>query len=90
MESTKVEEIILFCVNEGLFEIDENTNQLMCLKLLKHLDNTLSANPEIKKIMNNFNLNADPNSMNMPFIPGLFPMMNNPQNNIRGSPLQNN
>lgn len=54
MESTKVEDIILFCIKQGLFEIDENTQQLMCFKLLKHLDNTLSSNPEIKKILNNF------------------------------------
>jgi hypothetical protein len=54
MESTKAEEIILFCVEQGLFEINEETNQLYCMKLLNHLDNTLSSNPEIKKILNNF------------------------------------
>lgn len=50
-----VEEIILFCINEHLFDQDENTGRIMCLKLLCHLDNTMSTNPEIRKILNNFN-----------------------------------
>ena len=49
----------------------------------------------------NFNLSAaDPansgfsmsgeNAFNMPFMPGMFPMMNTPQSNLSGSPEQNN
>ena len=52
--------------------------------------NMMNLNAGNSGQMNSFNLNADPNSMNMPFIPGMFPMMNPPQNNNRGSPLQNN
>jgi hypothetical protein len=50
-----VEEILLFCMTEGLFQQDENTGRIICLKLLCHLDNTMSNNPEISKIVSNFN-----------------------------------
>jgi len=50
-----VEEILLFCMHEGLLSQDETTGRITCLKLLCHLDNTMSNNPEIKKILDNFN-----------------------------------
>jgi hypothetical protein len=49
-----IEEIMLFCINEELLEQDENTGRMMCMKLLCHLDNTMSNNPEVKKILDNF------------------------------------
>lgn len=56
MDTLLVEEIIQFCIKEGLFQIDKKTNRVLCLKLLHHLDNHLSRNPEIRKIINNFNM----------------------------------
>lgn len=55
IDTLKLEAIICTCVSEKLFEINPVNNRIMCLKLLKHLDNTLSVNPEIKKILLNFN-----------------------------------
>jgi hypothetical protein len=55
IDTIKLEEIINFCIKEKLFEINPENNRIMCLKLLNHLDNTLSNNPEIKNILSNFN-----------------------------------
>lgn len=55
MDTLKVEEIIRYCFELNLFELNKKNNRIMCLKLLNHLDNTLSNNPEIRKILNNFN-----------------------------------
>ncbi len=39
--------------------------------------------------MPNFPMSGD-TAGNMPFVPGMFSMMNAPQNNMGGSPQQNN
>ncbi len=49
-----IEEVMLFCIQNDLFEQDETTGRLLCLKMLAHLDNTLSGNPEIHRIIANF------------------------------------
>lgn len=50
-----IEEILHFIIYEqGLLSIDEDTGRLVCLKLLTHLDNTLSNNPQIKQILSKF------------------------------------
>lgn len=56
MNPDRVAEIIKYCISDesGLFELNNETSRIMCLNLLKHLDNTMSNNPEIKKIVNNF------------------------------------
>ena len=54
-DTIKIQEIIEFCIEQKLFEYNHETGRIMCLKLLTHLDNTMSSNPEIKKIMANFN-----------------------------------
>lgn len=53
MDTVKVEEILHFCIEQGLFELQDN-GRITCLKLLAHLDNTMSNNQEIKNILNNF------------------------------------
>lgn len=50
LDQLKVEEIMLFFVQIGLFE--SNNNVISCLKLAKRLDDTQSKNPEIKNIIN--------------------------------------
>jgi hypothetical protein len=54
MDTLKVEEIIKYCVHEELFAINPLNGRIVCLKMLAHLDNTMSSNPEIMKILNNF------------------------------------
>lgn len=51
---SSIEEMAKFCIDEGLLERDPKTGRIMCLKLLMHLDNTMSNNPEIKVILSNF------------------------------------
>ena len=54
MDTLLVEEIVKFCVDQKLFIINPDTKRIMCLKLLNHLDNTMSSNPQIKGILQNF------------------------------------
>lgn len=49
-----VEEVIKYCIEQGLFEYSQETGRLICMKMLTHLDNTMSNNPEIRAIMANF------------------------------------
>ena len=55
-DTALIEDILHYCIyDQKLFDVDENTGRLICFKLLHHLDNTLSNNPEIRKIISNFN-----------------------------------
>jgi hypothetical protein len=53
-DTIEIEEILKYCLTEELFQVNKDTGRVMCLKMLTHLDNTLSQNPEIKKILSNF------------------------------------
>lgn len=53
-DTVMIEEIMNYALEQKLFEYNPDTKRIMCLKLLTHLDNTMSSNPEIKKILNNF------------------------------------
>lgn len=50
MDTLKVEEIIKWMVTVGLFQYNRETERIVCLGLAKRLDNTMSNNPEIKKM----------------------------------------
>ena len=54
MDSKKVEEILIYCVNQGLFEIN-GENIITCFNMLKRLDDSTSKSPEIKKLIENSN-----------------------------------
>ena len=54
MDTMRVEEIIKYCLEIELFSRSKETGRLVCLKLLSHLDNTMSSNPEIRNILSNF------------------------------------
>ena len=53
MDTVRVEEILHFCIEQGLFQLQDN-GVITCLKLLAHLDNTMSSNPQIRKILEKF------------------------------------
>lgn len=53
-DTVEIEKIIKDCIELGLFEYSKNSGRVSCLKLLTHLDNTMSSNPEIKNILANF------------------------------------
>jgi len=40
-------------VEIGLLQYNDQSKRLMCIQLLKRVDNTMAQNPEIRKIMNN-------------------------------------
>jgi hypothetical protein len=60
IDTLKLENILKTCIEEGLFEINPVNQRITCMKMLTHLDNTLSANPEIKKILANFKKLQEP------------------------------
>lgn len=49
-----IRDMLGFLINEGLFQRDKNSGRLVCLKLLAHLDNTMSNVPQIRAILDNF------------------------------------
>ena len=48
----KVEEMMKYFVNIGLFECSNNT--ITCLKLAKRLDQSMTSNPQMREIIKNF------------------------------------
>lgn len=50
LDQLKVQEIMQYMVDIGLFEVGSN-NQITCFKLAKRLDDTNSKNPQIKHII---------------------------------------
>lgn len=55
IDTIKVENIMKYCIELGLFEMDITTKRIYCFALLKMLDVSTSNNPEIKKIKNSTN-----------------------------------
>jgi len=51
--------------------------------------NNMNLNAANPGNMPNFSMNAE-GAMNMPFMPGMFHMMNMPQSNLGGNPQENN
>jgi len=49
----KIKEMLAYMLEIGLFQYNDQTKRLMCIQLLKRVDNTMAQNPEIRKIMNN-------------------------------------
>jgi hypothetical protein len=52
MDSKKVEEILLYCVNQNLFQITES-NVITCFNMLKRLDDSTTKSPQIKELIKN-------------------------------------
>ena len=51
LDTLRVEEIMKWMIKEGLFQVNDTTGRVMCLGLLRRLDNTLSQNQEIRKLL---------------------------------------
>ena len=59
MDTLRVEEIMRYCVELGLFEINDKS-RITCAKLAKRLDNNLTQNKQLKETLRNFkSLKAD-------------------------------
>ena len=55
MDTLKVEEIILFCMQQGLFEQSEITGRILCPKLYKYIDKASTRSEEIRQMIENYN-----------------------------------
>lgn len=51
MDTLKVEEIMKFMINQGLFQINPATERIMCIGLAKRLDNSMRQSQELKNII---------------------------------------
>jgi len=47
----KCEKIMLFCIDQNLFDQDEITGRLVCHKVYKFLDTSMTGSPELRKMI---------------------------------------
>ena len=50
MDTLKVQEIMTYFVSQRLFELNETTQRITCMKLAKRLEYSAVKNPELKRI----------------------------------------
>ena len=51
IDTIKAEEIMLFCINQGLFDKDEISGRIICHKMYKFLDSSMTGSPELRKMI---------------------------------------
>ncbi len=54
IDTLRVQEIVSFCVNEGLFTQDEMTGHIMCVKMYKFLDDATRKSAAVVKMLESF------------------------------------
>jgi hypothetical protein len=54
MDTLRVEEIVVFCIDQGLFESDEITGRVVAHKIYKFLDSSTTRNAELKKMISEY------------------------------------
>lgn len=59
MDTLKVEEIILFCLQQGLFEQSETTGRILCSKIYKYIDKASTRSSELRQMIENYNKVTD-------------------------------
>jgi len=55
IDTLRVEAIMKYCIELGLFQFNIETQRIVCYKLARRLDISMSQNPEIKQILANKN-----------------------------------
>jgi len=55
MDTVKVEEIILFCLHQGLFEQSETTGSILCKRVYKYIDKASTRSEELRKMITSYN-----------------------------------
>lgn len=72
VDSAKVEEIMRYFVQLGLFEVHPETQIITCLQLARQLENSVVKNPALKKIQQQMAPETNPGkSRKIPDVPGL-------------------
>jgi len=54
MDVEAVQEILSFCLEQGLFELNESTEKIECNKIYKYLDKSTTRNVELKNMIDNY------------------------------------
>jgi len=52
--TAKINEIMNFMINQGLFDLDEMTGKILCTKLYKFLDTSQTRSPELREMIKSF------------------------------------
>lgn len=65
-DTVRINEIMLFMLNQGLFEQDEITGRILCHKIYKFLDKSQTRSPEIRMMIERYRAGKD-----VPDSPGL-------------------
>jgi len=65
MDTLKVEEIILFCLNQGLFEQSETTGRILCNKVYKYIDKASTRSLELREMIKNYQLATESTSVSV-------------------------
>lgn len=55
MDSVKIEEIMLFCMQQGLFEQCETSGRILCHKIYKFIEKSITRSDELRKMIDNYN-----------------------------------
>lgn len=53
-DTVNINEIMAYMLNQGLFEIDEITGNILCSKIYKFIDKSQTRSPEIRKMIENY------------------------------------
>lgn len=53
-DTAKIEQIIWDCITEGLLTQDEITGRILCVKIYKFLEQSMTGNPELRKMIKTF------------------------------------
>lgn len=61
IDTKRVEEIMRYFIHLNLFEIDNTTQAVTCIRIAKRLDNSIVKNPELKEIQENIQENMRKN-----------------------------
>lgn len=62
MDTVKVEEIILFCIHQGLFEQSETTGMILCKKIYKYIDKASTRSEELRRMIDSYNVKSTENT----------------------------
>lgn len=54
IDTLKVNEIMIFCLNQGLFEKDEISGRLLCHKVYKFIEQNQTRSEEMRKMINKY------------------------------------
>jgi hypothetical protein len=59
-DTAKINDMMSFMLNQGLFEVDEMTGRILCQKMYKFLDKSQTRSEEIRKMIDSYKMSQCP------------------------------